>query len=257
MEEKIDREFNEGERLYIGKTIAAESGVKEHFERYEFVKKYLKPDFIVLDAACGTGYGTDILSNSVKKVIGLEISEHALNWAKEHYKNSNIEFKQTDLNKSLDLPDNYFDTVVSFETLEHVENQENMLGEFKRVLKPGGLLIISSPDREIITGKSGSDNKFHIKELSKKEFIDLMKKYFGVEEIFGQTKYVELPLYKQLLKLLVKLDVFKFRRAILRVLGLTLKVHDNFTPISYGKIQKVDWNSENDFYVLIMVCIKK
>ena len=256
METKKDKEFDAGERLYIGKTIAEESAVNEHFERYEFAKKYLKPDFVVLDAACGTGYGSDILSKSVKKVIGVEISSHALSWAKDHYKNPNLEFKKGDLSRPLDFPDSHFDAIISFETLEHVENQKNMLGEFGRILKPGGILVISSPDKDIITGKGESDNKFHIKELTKKEFIKLMNDYFNVKEIFGQSKYVELPIYKKIIKGLSKIDIFKIRRVVFKILGLTIFVHKNFTPIERSSIEKTDFDSQNNFYVLIMICEK-
>lgn len=251
-----DKEFNAGERLYVGKTVAYEPGVQEHFDRYEFAKKYLKRDFIVLDAACGTGYGSDILSGVVEKVTGLEISGHALNWAKSHYQKNNIEFKQANLNNPIDLQSDYFDAIISFETLEHVENQKNMLSEFKRILKPEGLLIISSPDREIITEKGETNNEFHINELSKREFIDLMKKYFFVEEIFGQTKYVILPWYKKLLKLIVKLDIFEIRRAMIKFFGLQFVVHEKFSPMATSPIETVAFDSENEYYVLIMICKK-
>lgn len=251
-----DKEFNAGERLYIGKTVAYKPGVQEHFERYEFAEKYLKPNFVVLDAACGTGYGSEMLSGTVNKVISLEISDHALNWAKSHHQKNNIEFKQANLNNPIDIPSNYFDAIISFETLEHVENQENMLSEFKRMLKPEGLLIISSPDREIITEKGGANNEFHINELSKREFTDLMKKYFFVEEIFGQTKYVDLPKHKKAIKFIAKLDVFGARRLIAKLLGLQFVIHKHLSPMAISPIEKVDFDSPNNYYVLIMVSRK-
>lgn len=256
MENNNDKEFNAGERLYIGKTVAYEPGVKEHFDRYDFAKKYLKPDFIVLDAACGTGYGSDELSGCVKKIVGLEISDHALDWAKNHHKKLNIEFKKANLNKAVDLPSDYFDAIISFETLEHVENQENMLLEFKRILKPGGVLIISSPDREIITEKGGTDNKFHINELSKKELVAILRRNFKLEEIYGQTKYVILPWYKKIIKLIAKLDIFKIRRKIVQLLKLNFFFHKHLAPMEYSSIEKVDFDSPNDYYVLIAVCKK-
>jgi len=78
-----------------------------------------------------------------------------------------------------------------------------------------------------------------------------------VEELYGQTKYIELPWRKKLLKLIMKLDIFKIRRLIVRFLGLKLFVHKNFSPMAYSGIEKVDFNSPNDFYVLIAVCINK
>lgn len=251
-----DKEFNAGERLYIGKTVAYEPGVKEHFDRYDFAKKYLKPDFIVLDAACGTGYGSEILASSVRKVVSLEISDHALDWGRSHHQKSNIEFKKADLNEPIDLPDNYFDAIISFETLEHVENQENMLAEFKRVLKHGGVLIISSPDREIITEKGGTNNEFHINELSKKELVTILGKNFKLESIFGQTKYVILPWYKKTIKLIAKLDVFKIRRKLAQLLRLNFFFHKHLAPMAYSSIERVDLDTPNDYYVLIAICKK-
>ena len=249
-----EKEFQGGERLYLGKTESDDNSLKEHFARYEFAKKYLKPNFVVLDAACGTGYGSDFISDSVKKVIGLEISDHALNWARNNHQKVNIEFKKGDLNKPLDILSGSVDTVISFETLEHMENQDNMLSEFKRVLKPGGLIFISSPDREILKEKAGDDNKFHIHELSKKEFVDMLQKYFKLDELYGQTKFVVLPWYKRFIKFLMKLDIFKLRRIIVKAFGLKLFIHKSFSPMKATALEKVDADSKNDFYVLVAVC---
>ena len=249
-----EKEFQGGERLYLGETESDEGSIKEHYNRYEFAKKYFKPDFTVLDAACGTGYGSDFISDSAKKIIGIEISDHALEWAKNNHQKINIEFKKGDLNEKLDVSSESVDAIVSFETLEHVENQENMLSEFKRVLKPGGLLFISSPDREILSEKAGDNNKFHIHELSKKEFIGLLQQYFKIDSLYGQTKFIVLPWYKRLIKFLMKLDIFKLRRVIVKVFGLKLFIHKNFSPMKATPLEKVDLGSKNDFYVLVAVC---
>lgn len=256
MENNNDKEFNAGERLYLGATKTLPESIKDHFDRYEFAKKYLKPDFVVLDAACGTGYGSEILARSVKKVVGLEISDHALDWGRKHHQRENVELRKADLNKKLDFSDNYFDAIVSFETLEHVANQDNLLSEFKRVLRPGGVLIISSPDRDIITTKGGAQNEYHINELSKKEFVDTMNKYFKTEEIFGQTKYIVLPWHKRLVKMIAKIDVIGLRRKVARWLGLSFAVHRYLAPMAYLPIEKIDFDSPGSYYVLLIVCRK-
>lgn len=255
MENNNDKEFNAGERLYIGKTVAYEPGVKEHFERYNFAIKQLKPDFVVLDAACGTGYGSEILARSVKKVVGLEISDHALDWGRKHHQRENVELRKADLNKKLDFPDNYFDAIVSFETLEHVANQDSMLSEFKRILKSGGLLIISSPDREIITEKGGANNEFHINELSKKEFIGIINKYFTATNIYGQAKYIPLPLYKKIIKSMAKIDFLGIRRIILKKAGLQFVVHEHFSPMMTSPIEQIDFRPDNNYYVLLIKAV--
>jgi ubiquinone/menaquinone biosynthesis C-methylase UbiE len=251
------KEFLSGERLYIGKTEFDPVGVADHLERYEFTKDHLKPGARVLDAACGTGYGTEILAKVAGHVVGLEFNEHALAWAKEHYMHPNTEYLRADLNKPLTMfDDKTFDAIASFETLEHVEDQETMLSEFKRILKPGGLLFLSSPDREIITDKAHTDNHFHVNELSKKEFVEKMKKYFLLKELYGQSEYYELPWHKKAIKKVAKLDVLKLRRKVVRALGLKMFVHKNLAPVRYAPMQGVGFEESNKFFILVAVCQK-
>lgn len=256
MEYNEKKEFQGGERLYLGKTESDEGSIREHLDRYAFALEHMPEHAVVVDAACGTGYGSEMLAQKAGKVFGLEISDHALEWARSHHQKPNIEYKTADLNKTLPIPSESCDLVVSFETLEHIEDQKNMLSEFKRILKSGGALIISSPDREIITEKAHTDNKFHIHELSKKESIELLRSYFTVEEVYGQTKYITLPWYKRLIKLIAKLDIFKVRRVLLRVLGLKLAVHKHFSPIEHSSLERVTLDSPNVYYVLLAVCRK-
>jgi len=149
--------------------------------------------------------------------------------------------------------------VISFETLEHIENQEVMIGEFERILKPGGLLLISSPDREIITDKAHLKNKFHINELSKKEFVALLQKHFNIEGIYAQDKFNEnkQPRYRRAIKNAIStVDVFQLRPKIVGMLGLTSVVHKHFSSAEETPIEQVEIDSPNDFFVLIGVCRK-
>jgi len=251
------KEFQAGERLYIGKTVSDNRSINEHWERYRFAAVQSKPDFAVLDAASGSGYGADFLAKHARMVYGIEINDHAFQWAREYYAGPRIIFVQADLNKPLPFLDGQFDLITSFETLEHVADQNTMLYEFRRVLKPGGTVIISSPDREVITDRAGAENKFHINELSKKEFIALLKKYFHLETLYGQTKYSPLPWYKKLIKAIAKLDVCKVRRWIVQRCGLKLFVHTTFSPIAETAIERIGFETPNDYYVLIGVCTKE
>jgi SAM-dependent methyltransferase len=132
-----------------------------------------------------------------------------------------------------------------------------MLDEFRRILKPGGVLLISSPDREIITERAHTENEFHIHELSKKEFLNLIKQFFAIEEFYGQTKYKILPRYKKFIKAMAKLDVFKLHRFVVRVLGLKLLVHKTLAEHSYGSLERDSLESPNEFFVLLAICRKK
>lgn len=171
-----------GERLVPGK-VDLELEV-EHINRYEFASQ-LTQGKRVLDAACGTGYGADILSKYAQEVHAIDISDDAIKYAQDNYKKENLNFKVADI-ENLPFKDNYFDIVVSFETIEHVnkEKQKNFLSEIKRVLKDDGILIMSTPNREIYDEKG--INNFHVSEFSVKEFKDFLGNKFKKIEMFNQ-----------------------------------------------------------------------
>ncbi|MEA3414147.1 MAG: class I SAM-dependent methyltransferase, partial [Nanoarchaeota archaeon] len=106
----------DGERVVPNKTTPNHL-LKEHFDRYLFAKKFVK-DKVVLDIACGTGYGSFELSKSgAKKVIGGDISDDAISYATEKYKRKNLSFKKIN-GESMGILTNAIDLVVSFETIE-------------------------------------------------------------------------------------------------------------------------------------------
>lgn len=251
------KEFNSGERIYAPyeELRRDEKGIKEHLDRYNFALKFLTGRETVIDAACGSGYGSEILSFGAKKVIGLEINDYAIKYAKERHFKKNVEFYKADLNQKIDLPDNYSDVIISFETLEHVANQENMFREFKRLLKPGGFLIISTPDKNLISGGLESDNPFHIKELTKIEFINLLRRFFAIKGLFGQTRLTKLPLWKRYLKRFRNISFLrKAKQRLAKGLGFERAFHRHFAAEEYVPIQSVDMESPNQFYVLIALC---
>jgi len=161
----------------------------DHVERYKFASRYIKGKE-VLDISCGTGYGSRILYDSgAKRVVGVDISSETVNFAYAKYKVNGLEFKVGNV-LNIDFPENYFDVITCFETIEHVQNQKKALTELRRVLKPMGLLIISSPNRKLTSpGKSINDhpnNPFHKKEYSTGEFILALDRYFKILEVYGQ-----------------------------------------------------------------------
>jgi 2-polyprenyl-3-methyl-5-hydroxy-6-metoxy-1,4-benzoquinol methylase len=255
---KIDSETLTTERIYAPHLSLGEKGIMEHLGRYNFALNILKETDIVLDAACGSGYGSDILAIKAKQVTALDFSDHAINYAQKNYPKSNIVFKKVDLNKKIDLADNSIDVIVSFETLEHVLNQDSMLGEFKRVLKPEGKLIISTPDNDIISGGIKSDNPYHVKELSKDQFISLIGKYFSLIELYDQGILTELPFWKRFLKKFRKITFLrKLKQRLMKFLGLEKAVHSHFAAEAFTEITKVSATEKNFYYVLIAVCANK
>jgi ubiquinone/menaquinone biosynthesis C-methylase UbiE len=158
----------------------------EHFTRYYCAQDLVKGK-VVLDIACGSGYGTQLLAKGAKKVYGVDVSRDAVEYARKKFPAKNVEYLTGDATK-IPLDDNSVDVVVTFETIEHIKDYHRFLTEVKRVLKDDGLAIISTPnDTEFAEG-----NHFHVHEFTYKELIREVKKYFkNIDSYFQATwKYV-------------------------------------------------------------------
>ncbi len=144
----------------------------EHYHRY-FVARGLAVNKDVLDIASGEGFGSNILSKVAKSVKGVDISKEAVDHALATYANSNLSFV---VGSATDIPlgDNEVDVVVSFETIEHLVEHERMISEIKRVMRPDGMLIISSPNKLVYSDQANYKNPFHLKELYTEEFLGLI-----------------------------------------------------------------------------------
>ena len=156
----------------------------EHIHRYAFAAT-LVAGKSVLDAACGEGYGSAHLASAAASVKAIDISEQAIAHARERYRADNLEFLTADC-CSTPFSDDQFDCIVSFETLEHLHDQAGLLKEFRRVLSPGGFLIISSPDKAIYSDRHHNDNEFHVRELYREELDDLLAMQFPVRHFMQQ-----------------------------------------------------------------------
>ncbi|MGB7182537.1 MAG: class I SAM-dependent methyltransferase, partial [Burkholderiaceae bacterium] len=156
----------------------------EHTHRYMLAAEFVAGKH-VLDIASGEGYGSAYLSRFAKQVIGVDIDSSAVEHARKKYVIPNLEYKQGDC-KAIPLPDASVEIVVSFETIEHHTAHDEMMAEIKRVLKPGGVLIISSPDKAQYSDKHGTKNEYHVRELYQDEFDDLLARYFSSHLILGQ-----------------------------------------------------------------------
>lgn len=158
----------------------------EHMHRYAFAAP-LARGRRVLDAACGEGYGSALLAAAGADVLGLDISADAVTHARARYQHqSNLRFEQADVTALDQLPARSFDLIVSFETLEHVEAQDPMLAGFERLLAPGGVLLISSPDKRTYSDLTGYRNEHHVRELYRDELESLLHRHFPAIRLLGQ-----------------------------------------------------------------------
>ena len=119
--------------------------------RYDFAIQHIRGDDVVLDCACGLGENTHMIAQHCRKAVGADIDSHFIEHCKEEW--PDIDFYCVDVTRDLPFPDDYFDVVVSIETLEHLPTLSSVktaLSNFRRVLKPGGTFIASSPNREMV-----------------------------------------------------------------------------------------------------------
>lgn len=156
----------------------------EHLHRYSMAKEFAAGK-IVLDIACGEGYGAAVLAGTAVHVYGVDIAADAIAHAKGTYQRPNLEFRAGRC-ADIPLPDHTVDLVVSFETIEHHSEHEAMFEEITRVLRPGGMIIMSSPDKLEYTERANHANAYHVKELYADEFKQLVDRYFSHVAILGQ-----------------------------------------------------------------------
>lgn len=167
----------------------------EHWHRYAFATA-LTSGCHVLDAACGEGYGANLLARTAASVIGIDLSAQAIAHASARYLHPNLRFQQGDVLMLDGIAAASMDRVISFETLEHLGEQDRLLEIFARVLKPDGLLLISTPDRHVYTDLSGQQNPHHVRELYREEFEALLKRHFPHFRLYGQRVVAQSMLWQ-------------------------------------------------------------
>jgi SAM-dependent methyltransferase/chromosome segregation ATPase len=158
--------------------------------RYEHMHRYaLCLDLVegcdVLDIASGEGYGSMLLASRAKRVVGVDVDSRAVEHARHSYYRPNVRFLVGDCTE-MPVADASFDVVVSFETIEHIEEHDRMLSEVRRVLRPGGRLVISSPNKLVYSDDVRFSNPFHVHELYYDEFVRLLERHFACVRVHGQ-----------------------------------------------------------------------
>ncbi len=166
-------------------TIVSTLLFREHESRYMFAAGFVQNRFVI-DVACGVGIGTHYLSGAgACSCIGFDIDGPALSYARSHY--PGCRFVQCDA-AHMPLCDGSADVVVSFETLEHLPEPSSFLAECCRVLKPGGVLVCSTPNYNV--SRWGGHNPFHRMEFLPEEFQKMAARTFVDIKLYGQNGVV-------------------------------------------------------------------
>lgn len=173
-----------GERL---ETFVYNENTNEHLHRYALAMQLVRGKR-VLDIACGEGYGSALMAGIAASVMGVDIDAATIARAKEKYTGNSITFLTGSVD-AIPCADAGMDVIISFETIEHHNRHKEMMQEIKRVLAPGGILLISSPDKLNYSEKPGFTNPFHVKELYRAEFETLINTYFTHTLFMGQRSF--------------------------------------------------------------------
>lgn len=159
----------------------------ESFHRYHAAAPLCK-GCLVLDAACGDGYGAAILAASAAQVWGIDNNPRTAAEASEKYKMPNLTFLCGDA-EEMPFENGSFDRVVSFETIEHLRDQKKFLSEVRRVLKSDGILILSSPNKSSFRARNKQENAYHINELEPEELTKMVEEHFPNIALYGQDAF--------------------------------------------------------------------
>jgi len=169
-----------GERIVPG--ISPPAFLQEHAARYVFAGRFCR-NKKVLDVASGLGYGTDYLRTVGATVTGLEIDQDSVRLSRMQYPESDFVCGDAE-----QLPAHWgaaFDVVVSFETIEHLPHPERFLDGVFHCLRPGGLFVCSTPNKDLFLLQGAQP--FHCKEYYSKEFVRFIGSRFRVGSIYGQA----------------------------------------------------------------------
>lgn len=171
----------------------------EHLGRYLFTYDLLAalgiPALSVLDAGCGTGYGSKEISSCASVVIGLDQNIDALQYARHNYSGDNIKFELFDFENSLqerfsELDLTTVDVVIAFEFLEHLQDPDKTVRDFYNVLNDSGYLIVSVPNEkfENTDNEGNPSNQFHKQLFDYESFTQLLERNgFSPEQRYGQA----------------------------------------------------------------------
>jgi 2-polyprenyl-3-methyl-5-hydroxy-6-metoxy-1,4-benzoquinol methylase len=169
---------------FVPGTAAGTETEAAHRARYLWARP-LAAGRDVLDAGCGVGYGTAILAaGGAASALGVDVSAHAIATARADA-GGGARFEVADIER-LDVSDDSFDLITCFEVIEYVEHPELALDELRRVLRPGGLLLFSSPNRAVYP----PGNRWHANEYTSAEIEASLRRRFAEVAMYRQQALI-------------------------------------------------------------------
>lgn len=170
-----------GERMIPPEEGEVSFVYSRHRFAYEYALNYVD-GFTVIDVGCGAGYGCDLMATKASYVLGVDYSPEAIAYCQARYTAPNLQFSQMNAS-SLDV-NQIFDVATSFQVIEHMEDVNHFIQEMKRVVRPGGTILISTPNVRT-KQKAGEGNPFHFNEMNHDEFVSFIAANFTSFKILG------------------------------------------------------------------------
>src|SRR5262249_17752973 len=158
----------------------------EHWSRYLFAAPFATRRE-VLDYGCGTGFGTRFLAAEATRVLGLDVAADAVAYARQHHAHPRCRYEHSP-ELPAEVPAASFDLIVCFEVIEHLLPQDELLRQFARILRPGGVLLVSTPDPRYTT--TLGENPYHVREFTPEEFSALVGRHFAHVQQCAQTPLI-------------------------------------------------------------------
>lgn len=196
---------------------------------YVFSQKYIKGD--VLELGCGEGRGIDIILRKSKSFTAIDKIKDIIEKLSSKYKD-NV-FISSNFPPLTDIEDNSFDTIISFQVIEHIQDDNQYISEIDRILRPGGVALITTPNIKMTLTR----NPWHVREYTSEELNNLCRKYFSQVDVLGisgNTKVIEY--YNQNLE-----SVKKFKR--LDIFNLEKNLPNFIYKIPYEFLNRINRNN--------------
>jgi 2-polyprenyl-3-methyl-5-hydroxy-6-metoxy-1,4-benzoquinol methylase len=213
----------------------------DHVSRYWWASEKVKAKD-VLDCACGKGYGSFILSKNAKSVIGIDLNESSLVKCRDNFgKKENLSFVKQDA-FALEFLKRKFDVITAFEVIEHLppEKTDDFIKSLQKALKPDGILILSTPNHDVVSKSRVNIPSFHINNLKASELKDLLEKHFKNVSMLGQYKKRNF-----FYEIIFTLDLFNLRHSIKnlgkpesKIVVETEEEHQGFKTNSLQSLEK-------------------